>query len=45
MENFDIRQWQAKYLRESVEFKAIQDPNMQDDVPSITMQIILLVYE
>lgn len=38
--DFDIHQWQAKYLRESVEFKAIQDPNMQDDVPSITMQII-----
>lgn len=38
--DFDIHKWQAKYLRESVEFKAIQDPNMQDDVPSITMQII-----
>lgn len=37
---FDIQRWQAKYLKESVEFKAIQDPNMQDDVPSITMQII-----
>ena len=37
---FDIHNWQAKFLKESVEFKSIQDPNMQDDVPSITMQII-----
>ena len=38
--DFDIHQWQAKFLRESVEFKSIQDPNLGDDVPSITMQII-----
>ena len=40
MKDFNIHNWQAKYLRESVEFKALQDTNMQDDVPSITMQII-----
>jgi hypothetical protein len=38
--NFDIHQWQAKFLKESVEFKALVDPNMQDDVPSIVMQIV-----
>ena len=40
MGDFNIHNWQAKFLKESAEFKALVDPNMQDDVPSIVMQII-----
>jgi len=38
--NFDIHQWQAKFLREEVEFAALDDREQFNDVPSVTLQII-----
>jgi polyhydroxyalkanoate synthesis regulator protein len=40
MDNFDIHKWQAKFLKESVEFKTLDDKEQLDDVPSVSLQII-----
>ena len=38
--NFDIHKWQAKFLKEEVEFATLDDREQLDDIPSISLQII-----
>ena len=38
--DFNIHNWQAKFLREEVEFSTLEDKEQLDDVPSVTLQII-----
>ena len=38
--NFDIHQWQAKFLKEEVQFAALDDKEELNDVPSVSLQIV-----
>ena len=40
MGDFNIHNWQGKFLREEVEFATLDDQDTFNDVPSVSLQIV-----